>query len=321
MTFSWLDNPQWQALSQTEHPRQAEFPFFTYQSPHDPYLTCSYYFETDCGVILIDTQMFRSSVEGLWEQIQQNTSGHLFAIVNTHAHPDHINGNGFFRRESPGAIIVTSLAVAEDMVLNTPPRIPLTRGYWGDEVPASMDDYPLPDLTFTGSMTLSLGNVTLELVEYGAAEAPTQVMVWMPEWRALVTADVLQNRQHHYVADRTAANWTAILEQLDSYGAQHYLTGHQGVGDADLLPETKRWMATYMGLISAELPPGTDPRSVELLTDDARRRVIEGIKDQFPDWYDACMFDENESVLEFCLSGRQSEAVGREILAAKAGAA
>jgi glyoxylase-like metal-dependent hydrolase (beta-lactamase superfamily II) len=321
MTFSWTNDPQWQALKRASHPRQAELPFFTYQSPHDPYLTCSYYLETDRGVVLVDTQMFRSSVEELWEEIQRNTSGRLFAIVNTHAHPDHINGNGFLRERAPDVMIVTSLAVADDIAVNTPPRIPLTRGFWGDEVPGSIDAYAFPDLTFTGSLTLSLGNVALELVEYGAAEAPTQVMVWIPKWRSLITGDVLQNKQHHYVADREHSSWYSILEQLDAYGAEYYLTGHQGIGDADLLGETKRWLASYVGLIAAELPPGEDPRHVELLDDAGRQRVIKAIKQQFPDWYDACMFDEHESVLEFCLSGRQSEVVGRGLLKQKTGAA
>jgi glyoxylase-like metal-dependent hydrolase (beta-lactamase superfamily II) len=312
--FSWLSDPAWLALRDAAREDSSHLPFFTYQSSHDPYLTCSYYFESECGVVLIDTQMFRSSVEELWAEIQQNTSGNLCTIINTHAHPDHINGNGFLRRVAPQVKIITSEAVATDILTSTPPRIALTRSHWGDEVPGSMDDYPPPDLTFTGTLTLKCGEITIHLFEHGAAEAPVQVTAWIPQWRALATADILQNKQHHYVADGAVLNWCVILDELESHGADWYLTGHQGVGGRELLPETKRWMSCYLGLMAAESGAWAGPLHGDLLPPHARRRVIEGLKRQFPDWYDPCMLDERESVLEFCMNGRQSEVLGREFV-------
>src|SRR5207244_11199754 len=81
---------------------------FCYQSSHDPWFSSSYYFETERGVVLIDTQYFQSSAEELWENIRRDTSGQLLCIVVTHAHPDHYWGNAFFRRVAPNTPIITS---------------------------------------------------------------------------------------------------------------------------------------------------------------------------------------------------------------------
>src|SRR6516162_2929071 len=101
----WQKNPVWQQLlAQADDPSQTlhgDVVIHTYQSRQDPYFTSSYFFDTERGVVLVDTQIFNTAAEELWEAIQAKTSGKLFAIVNTHAHPDHYFGNTLFRRVAP----------------------------------------------------------------------------------------------------------------------------------------------------------------------------------------------------------------------------
>lgn len=315
----WKNDVSWQKLlkqsddqSQTLH---GSVTVHTYQSRQDPYFTSSYFFETERGVVLVDTQIFYSAAQELWDEIQTKTSGNLFAIINTHAHPDHYFGNMLFRKHAPEAAIITSANVLADMYATSAQRVAKTRKEWGDEVPSNPADLVYPDLTFDGKLTLSFNNLTLELKEYGPAEAPVQVVGWIPEHRALITADILQNKQHHYFSDRALSSWYRILHEFSDIDPLFVLTGHQGIAKADLINETKHWQVTFLGLMSEVVPHHRDPESIEQLDQSTRRHIVEEMRRQFPDWFDPYYY-EGKTVLEQCIDGHQSEKVGAQVLAA-----
>jgi len=317
----WKSDPAWRKLlAEADDPSQTltgDVVIHTYQSREDPYFTSSYFFETERGVVLVDTQIFHSAAQDLWEAIKAKTSGRMFAIVNTHAHPDHYFGNMLFRRVAPEATIITSANVLADMHATSAQRVAKTRKEWGDEVPDDHAQLIYPDLAFDGKLTLAFDKITLELKEYGPAEAPVQVVGWIPEHRALITADILQNKQHHYFSDRTLSNWYRILHEFSDIDPRFVLTGHQGIAKADLINETKHWQATFLGLMSSVVPRGSDPENIDTIGLDARRHVVEEMKRQFPDWFDPYYY-EGKSVLEQCIDGHRSEIIGAQVLASAA---
>jgi glyoxylase-like metal-dependent hydrolase (beta-lactamase superfamily II) len=259
----WKNDPAWQKLlEQSFDPSQTlqgDVVIHTYQSSQDAYFTSSYFFETERGVVLVDTQIFYSAAQELWDAIQAKTSGNIFAIINTHAHPDHYFGNMLFRKLAPNATIITSAGVLADMHATSAQRVAKTRKEWGDEVPSNPADLVYPDIGFEGTLTLKFDKITLELKEVGPAEAPVQVIGWIPEHRALITADILQNKQHHYFSDRTTANWYRILQDFSEMNPSFVLTGHQGIAGKELIEETKHWFATFLGLMSEVVPHDNDP--------------------------------------------------------------
>jgi glyoxylase-like metal-dependent hydrolase (beta-lactamase superfamily II) len=313
----WRRDPTWQKLlaaaSDPSQTLEGDVTVFTYQSAYDPYFTSSYYFETERGVVLVDTQMFRSAAVDLWEHVQQNTSGELYCVVNTHAHPDHYFGNTYFRRVAPQAQIVSSEAVERDMRATAPARVAKTHKEWGDEVPDDPAEIVYPDALFRGTLSLAFEGITLELSDYGPAEAPMQVCGWIPEHRALITADIVQNKQHLYFSDRTLGSWYRILQEFEQLDPAHVLTGHQGIAGREILNETNHWINTYLGLMAEELPPTEEPENIDALTPEARERVVAGLKERLPDWFDP-YFYEGKTVLECCISGHRSELVGAALL-------
>ena len=315
----WQKNPVWQQLlAQADDPSQTlqgDAVIHTYQSRQDPYFTSSYFFETERGVVLVDTQIFHSAAQELWEAVQAKTKGKMFAIVNTHAHPDHYFGNMLFRRVAPEATIITSAGVLADMHATSAQRIAKTRKEWGDEVPSDAADLVYPDIGFEGTMTMAFGNITLKLWEVGPAEAPVQVVGWIPEHRALIAADILQNKQHHYFSDRAIASWYRILHEFSELNPAFVLTGHQGIATGDLINETKHWQATFLSLMSEVVPRGADPEDIDQIDAASRKHVVEEMKRRFPDWFDPYYY-EGKTVLEQCIDGHRSEIVGAQVLAA-----
>ena len=315
----WKNNSDWKKwLGRANDPAQTlhgGVTIHTYQSRQDPYFTSSYFFETERGVVLVDTQIFYSAAEELWEDVKAKTSGKLYAIVNTHAHPDHYFGNTLFRRVAPQVTIISSANVAADMRATSRQRVAKTRKEWGDEVPSDAGDLVYPEMTFEGKLTLAFDKITLELKEYGPAEAPYQVVGWIPEHRALITADILQNKQHHYFSDRTLSNWYRILHEFSDLDPAFVLTGHQGIAKPDLINETKHWQATFLGLMSEIVPLDSDPENIDKVNQNGRKHVVKEMKRRFPDWFDPYYY-EGKTVLEQCIDGHRSEMVGAQVLAA-----
>ena len=317
----WKDDPAWNAVLAASadpiHTIDGDVTIHTYQSRQDPYFTSSYFFETERGVVLVDTQIFHSAAEELWAEVRQKTSGNIFAIINTHAHPDHYWGNMLFRRVAPNATIITSAGVLADMRATSKQRVAKTYKEWGDEVPGNADDLVYPDIGFEGTLTLNFDRITLELKEYGPAEAPVQVVGWIPQHRALITADILQNKQHHYFSDRTLGSWYGILQQFAEIDPAFVLTGHQGVAGPELIAETKHWQATFLGLMAQQVPRDADPENIDVIDAVARRHVVAEMRRLFPDWFDPYYY-EGKTVLEQCIDGHRSEIIGAEVLRASA---
>jgi glyoxylase-like metal-dependent hydrolase (beta-lactamase superfamily II) len=312
--FPWRADPRWQELVTAAQHQKGGPDIWVYQSSHDPWLTCSYYFEAAGEVVLVDTQTFRSSAEELWAEIQRNTCGNLATIIITHAHPDHCYGNGFFRQVAPHARVISSRGVIEDLDRTLGPRIPFWSEVWGDEAPSSVDEVPYPDLVFDGQLTLNLGGLSVVLWEVGPAEAPAQVVGWMPEQKALICADVVQNKQTYYTPDCALLPWYRILGDLEALKPETLLTGHQGIGGPELFNETRSWIASYLGLLSGELGREHDPEDARALSDPARSRILAEMHRRFPDWYDPIMVGAGDSTLSYSLLGRTTEEEGEALL-------
>jgi cyclase len=318
--FHWKNDPQWQrAFAESTSPSQVlqgDVKVYTYQSAFDPYFTSSYYFETERGVVLVDTQIFNSAVADLWEHIQRNTSGDVRYVVNTHAHPDHYFGNTYIRKVAPQAMFISSIGVRDDMLATAPARVAKTRSEWGGEVTDDPSTLVLPEVCFDGSLTLAFDEITLKLWEAGPAEAPVQLVGWIPEHRAVITADIVQNRQHLYFSDRTLVPWLGILADIEKLDPAHVLTGHQGIAGPSILAETKAWIATYLGLMAKELPTGVDVEDIDSLDERGREAVREGLMTELPDWFDPYFF-QGKTVVQLCLEGHRSELVGAALLEAQ----
>lgn len=305
-SYDYRSDPAWQQLVRLGRENLGGPVLFTYQSSHDPWLTNSYYFETERGVVLFDTQTFQSSAEELWADIQQHTSGQLYGIVITHAHPDHVSGNEFFRRVAPTSFIATAAGVAAELRATAHLRAATQHAEFGDEVPGTLGPGFHPDLVFEGSLSLRFEGLTLELSEHGPSEARAHVTGWIPEQRALISGDLVQNRQHYWFGERELHRWYQQIDDLQEVDPAVVLSGHQGVTGPEMLVETKRWIATYLGLMASEVGPDHDPQDVSHLDEDGRRRVIDGMMAAFPGWHDEIMTAEGETAMEYCLKGRDS---------------
>ncbi|WP_186382440.1 MBL fold metallo-hydrolase [Amycolatopsis rhizosphaerae] len=150
--------------------------------------------------LVVDTQNDMPMARALHSAIQSmpHAPG-VDMVVNTHGDGDHWNGNLLF----DGATIIASEATLEDI-----------RGHWLD--PSKIDAYaqgdtafaefmrwrrdvfnyegwrPVhPNQTYTEQLRLDVGNIQVELHEFGPAHTSGDTIVWVPDAGVLYSGDLV----------------------------------------------------------------------------------------------------------------------------------
>jgi glyoxylase-like metal-dependent hydrolase (beta-lactamase superfamily II) len=127
-------------------------------------------------------------------------------LVNTHHHGDHTFGNWLLPRQTP---IIGHVTCREDV---------LAAGLVASQVLTGPDyghqEVRPPDVTFTGTMTLHLGDRRVELVHVGPAHTRSDVIVWLPDERTLFAGDIAFAGGQPFLAEGSLAGYPMALARI-----------------------------------------------------------------------------------------------------------
>ena len=205
----------------------------------------------------------------------------IATVVNTHSDGDHWWGN----QEVEGAEIVATDAAAAIMRGQSPAEmrrfgalaaalrragsLPIPYPRRGDVAtiaayvsealaPFAFGDVRLvpPTRTFSGELRLEVGGREVHLIEVGPAHTAGDLIVWVPDARIAIAADILFIGVTPIMWAGPVERWIAALERLLDLGAERFLPGHGPVCG----PEEVSLLLDYW----------------RRLDDDARRRLDAG---------------------------------------------
>jgi cyclase len=248
----------------------------------------------DGASLLVDTlwdpRLARRMLAAMAERIAESP---IETVVNTHSDGDHWWGN----QEVAGAEIVATETAAKLMAEQSPGEmkrfgllagalrlagsLPLPYPRRGDvaaiasyvsEVlePFDFDDLRLvqPTRTFSGEMELDVGGRQVRLIEVGPAHTPGDLMVWVPDARIVIAADILFSGVTPMMWAGPLEGWVAALERLLGLGADRFVAGHGPVCGADevrRLIDYWRWLDHAAGrLLEAGSSPAEAARELVL---------------------------------------------------------
>lgn len=209
-------------------------------------------------------------------------------LFNTHSDGDHVWGNQLFA----GARIISTTTAEKLMTLDPPkamramqrggnligtigrapvpfigprdfgnlPRLPLKE--MGHEM-APFDwsdiDLTLPTETFDGTMSVTVGNREVQLIEVGPAHTMGDAVAWVPDVKVCFAADILFIGGTPIMWAGPVSSWIAALETISRLGAESFVPGHGPVctqREVDFVRDYFEWV-TSEGI--SQLDKGVSP--------------------------------------------------------------
>ena len=189
------------------------------------------------GITAIDTCFTERRSRAFRDAIRSVSGLPVRTLVNTHHHGDHTHGNFVFRGEA--MIVGHDLCRKEVMETGLGTKALFPGVDWGE-----LEVEP-PFVTFDERMTLFVDDLTVELIYVGPAHTTNDIIVWLPERRALFTGDVIFHGGTPFALMGSIAGWLAALERLRALGAERLVPGHGevcGPGAIDDVADYLRWL-------------------------------------------------------------------------------
>jgi glyoxylase-like metal-dependent hydrolase (beta-lactamase superfamily II) len=217
----------------------------------------------DDGVLVVDTGNFPSLARRIIADIRKRTSQPVRYIVHTHWHPDHLMGDGEFRREFPNVAVLSTDFTRErildqapkyvqglvqkgpDLLLRLRERLragkgpdgaPLDavgRALWQKElgdVEFAIPEYRaarpiVPDVTFDRDLTVYLGKRKVRISFLGRGNTGGDAVVYVPDGKVLVTGDLVVYPTP-YAFGSYPGEWITTLRKLMAMDATTIVPGH-----------------------------------------------------------------------------------------------
>lgn len=193
------------------------------------------------------------------ESVSGVGAGSIDWLVNTHANGDHTHGNALVEQ----AEIIASEASAREMAEITPALLATlkTAGASGQlgpgasyfaEVFAPFDFASVrgraPTRTFSGSLTVQVGDKPVLLTEVGPAHTAGDVLVHSPHDRVLYTGDILFIDGTPIMWAGPVSNWLRACDHILALDLDAIVPGHGPITDAHGV----RRVRDYLSYIDAE---------------------------------------------------------------------
>jgi glyoxylase-like metal-dependent hydrolase (beta-lactamase superfamily II) len=102
-----------------------------------------------------------------------------------------------------------------------------------------------PNVTFTDSLTLILGEREVQLLHLGRGHTQGDVAVWLPEERVLFAGDLVEARAAPYMGDAFVEEWsTTTLDCVEALGANVVVPGRGPPAGREAIGETREYLRT-----------------------------------------------------------------------------
>jgi glyoxylase-like metal-dependent hydrolase (beta-lactamase superfamily II) len=186
----------------------------------------------DDRVMVIEAQATPRLAQKVIERIREVTDKPITHLALTHYHAVRVLGASAFEAEQvimsekARAMVVERGQEDWDSEFGRFPRL-----FEGHE---SIPGLTWPTTTFSGRMTVYLGQRRVELIQVGRAHTAGDIVIWVPDERVMFTGDIVEYHSACYCGDGHFGDWGATLDAVAAFqpGAIAPGRGDALVGDA-----------------------------------------------------------------------------------------
>ena len=168
-------------------------------------------------------------------------------VVNENGQGHAFLGNSYWSRQ--GVIILAHKDAAHDIEQHG--RAVLNRMLARNKDKGEGTFVAPPTETFAELKRISLGDVDVEVISFGAAHSPGDISVWLPKQSILIVGDMaFYQRLLGVFPDTNTANWIASFEKMAALKPAIVIPGH---GGPTTLAEITIWTLDYLKFLRAEI--------------------------------------------------------------------
>lgn len=213
--------------------------------------------ETTDGAILIDAGGSAAGAEALAEAAATVTSQPITLVINTGGQDHRWLGNDWFKQH--GARILASTGAIADQTKRADAQVTAMQAQVGEARFAGTRPAHA-DTAVDHRQSLTLGNVTIDLVPTPGAHTPGDMIVWLPASRVAFTGDLVYHDRLLGVIDVSdTRNWLESFDMLAALEPQVVVPGHGKPGPLrQSEDQTRDYLLTLRGQIRAVLEAGGD---------------------------------------------------------------
>jgi cyclase len=197
----------------------------------------------ETGHLLVDTTSTEARNRALLAAVATVCPGEARALVNTHHHGDHTFGNWLMPPQTP---IIGHVTCREDVLAA---GLVAAHVLTGPEY-GHLEVRP-PDVTFTGAMTLHLGERPVELIHVGPAHTRSDVIVWLPQERVLFAGDLAFAGGQPFLVEGSVAGYPGALARIRELEPDILVPGHGPVCRGDEITALLDDLAEYAAFVDA----------------------------------------------------------------------
>jgi cyclase len=195
---------------------------------------------SDGEALLVDTMFDYAHTRAMLDGFARASAAKIRTLFNTHHNGDHCYGNALVE----GAEIIATESAKTAMGHESPamlaglmkaaPGMGPTGEYFlhcFGRFDFNGVSAKLPDTTFTGRSTKTVGAKTVELIEVGPAHTGGDAIAFAPQDRAVFTGDILFIEGHPIIWAGPVGNWIAACEAIEAMDVDIIVPGHGPVTD------------------------------------------------------------------------------------------
>jgi glyoxylase-like metal-dependent hydrolase (beta-lactamase superfamily II) len=202
---------------------------------------------TDAGVVLIDSGASRQGAEKIDAAIAQVTDKPVTHVINTGSQDHRWLGNGYFRDQ--GAQIIALARTVKTQERFAEQHLDSLRQVLGDGLAGTEPAYAQAPAD-GDRLTIEIGGLSFELIWFGDAHFPGDVVVWLPAQKVLFTGDMVYVDRMlgiHPWSDVTA--WRNAFHAMESLEPSYIVPGHGQVTD---LAQARGQTGDYLDFLVTE---------------------------------------------------------------------
>ena len=242
----------------------------------------------DDAVMVIDTQATPVMAQDVIRRIREVTDKPIKYVVLSHYHAVRVLGASAYQPEHILASEDTLSLIkerGEQDKASEIGRFPrLFRNV--ESVPPGLT---WPTMTFTGKMTLWLGQLEVQLIQLGRGHTKGDTVVWLPQERILFSGDLVEFDATPYAGDAYFSDWPQTLDNIAALKPETLVPGRGAAPqNADEAPQglagTRNVIADVYAAVKAGAAAGKDLKAVY-------QDTMAAVRPKYGHWviFDHCM--------------------------------